>query len=476
MPQNENPSLPPSDYDPGNASAHTEHIYDEKQVQQVLKSSQKDKTGKKKPFNWRKWVTFLFIGLGVLSVVGTGIVLWVWWLIHDLPDEEAIRRYRPHLSTEIRDMNNTLLLSLGRHRDRLWCSLNTISPWLIKAVITAEDDTFMRHSGIRMEQIRKAFKKNLKRGRYAMGGSTITQQLARNAFLTRKKTITRKIREVFLARRMERTLSKRRILELYLNVVEWGEDIYGSHTAALFYFGKSVQQLNLAEAALLAGMLPNPKYFNPFTRLKKVEKKQRRVLRLMRSNGIISNEELETALAAPIVLREGNDQSYFGKRRKGGSCFNTTLIEYLEKHIGRDKLYRGGTITVTLNRDVQKRLEGLYGTGTHDMLLVAVDEESIRAFTCIGSTAWEHEEIPPQPSETEKIPEETLQENGDVVLKENDIEENGETGNDSLSLTTDERSSSEDESLSHEPSLQHFPYELEKMSLKKFMNESLILK
>jgi monofunctional biosynthetic peptidoglycan transglycosylase len=476
MAPNEHQPVPSSDHGPGNPPAPNNRAPEKAQISHVQKSLKKNPFRGKKPMPWRKWIRFLLIGLGALSVLGCGMVLWVWWLIHDLPDDETIRRYRPHLSTEIRDIDNALLLSLGKHRDRLWCNLHTISPWLIKAVITAEDDTFMQHSGIRMEQIRKAFQKNLKQGRYAMGGSTITQQLARNAFLTRKKTLMRKIREVFLARRMERTLSKRHILELYLNVVEWGEDIYGSHTAALFYFGKSVELLNLSESALLAGMLPNPRYFNPFNCMHKVKKKQRHVLQLMRNNGIISKEEMEAAIEAPILLRKESDQSYFGRHQKRGSCFNTLLTEYLEKHIDSNLLYRGDTIFLTLKRDLQKLLEQHGGMGSDELILVAREDESIRAFTCIGGTAWESDEIPHPSAESGPAPEEMFMKENDTLSEKINTEEDGEMTHDSSSLVSGDNALSPDadETPEQASSAQQFPCTLQKMTKNKFMQESLI--
>jgi membrane peptidoglycan carboxypeptidase len=151
--------------------------------------------------------------------------------------------------------------------------------------------------------MKEAFRVNLERGRYVRGASTITMQLARNAFLHKRKTLLRKIREIILTRRIEKNLSKSRILELYLNIVEWGEGIYGAEAAARFYFGKPASNLNLNEATLLAAMLPNPKYFNPFTRLKSCQRMQKRVLWLMQNAHEITDEQAEWARTSYLVLR-----------------------------------------------------------------------------------------------------------------------------------------------------------------------------
>jgi membrane peptidoglycan carboxypeptidase len=155
----------------------------------------------------------------------------------------------------------------------------------------------------RIAMMKEAFRKNLEKGRYVRGASTITMQLARNAFLHKRKTLLRKIRELILTRRIEKNLSKSRILELYLNIVEWGEGIYGAEAAARFYFGKPASNLNLNEATLLAAMLPNPKYFNPFTRLKSCQRMQKRVLWLMQNAREITADQAQWARTSYLVLR-----------------------------------------------------------------------------------------------------------------------------------------------------------------------------
>lgn len=147
-----------------------------------------------------------------------------------------------------------------------WRSLSRISPNLRQAVIVAEDSTFWEHHGFDWQGIRVAIDKNIDRGRLSAGGSTITQQLAKNLYLSPEKSFTRKLQEAILTCRLEMNLSKERILELYLNVVEWGKGVYGAEAAARRYFGVSASALTKSQAATLAAMLPDPLRRSPDSR------------------------------------------------------------------------------------------------------------------------------------------------------------------------------------------------------------------
>ena len=171
------------------------------------------------------------------------------------------------------------------------------------AVILAEDDNFYKHDGIDVKAIKQAIKHDLEKRSLARGASTITQQVAKNIFLSREKTVTRKLKEVYLAWRMEQELTKGRILELYLNVVELGPMVYGIGHGSRYYFGKSAAALTPRESAFLAAMLPGPRVaYNPYRNLGKVLKRSDMILRRMRARGVISADELQAALAtAPNI-------------------------------------------------------------------------------------------------------------------------------------------------------------------------------
>jgi monofunctional biosynthetic peptidoglycan transglycosylase len=178
--------------------------------------------------------------------------------------------------------------------DQSWIPYSRISPYLIKAVLIAEDDKFWSHEGFDYEAIQKAIEKDLKAKKFKFGGSTITQQLARNLFLSPEKSLTRKISEAIITWRMERALSKRRILELYLNVAEWGEGIFGAEAASRHYYGKSSSELSPEEAARLAAILPNPRRYRPIGDQRYVINRSNLIYNIMIRRGIVIPEYEET--------------------------------------------------------------------------------------------------------------------------------------------------------------------------------------
>ena len=175
-----------------------------------------------------------------------------------------------------------------------WMPLSRISPFLADAVLIGEDDKFWDHEGFDFEGMQKALEKDLKLGKLKAGGSTITQQLAKNLFLSPEKSPTRKIREAILAWRMEKTLGKKRILELYLNVAEWGDGIFGAEAAAWRYYGKPAIALTPEEAARLAAVLPNPRRFNPTGASRYVANRSAVIYRVLlkRDKGVTAYEDL----------------------------------------------------------------------------------------------------------------------------------------------------------------------------------------
>ena len=167
-----------------------------------------------------------------------------------------------------------------------WVPLSRVSPLLLKAVLIGEDDKFYKHEGFDYQALEQAFEKNLKEGRFAAGASTISQQLTKNLFLSPEKSLTRKVKEAILTWRMEHTLSKRRILELYVNVAEWGDGIFGIEAASRHYFHKSASALTAMEAARLASVLPNPIRFNPLGDQKYVSFRSNLIHNIMVRRGV----------------------------------------------------------------------------------------------------------------------------------------------------------------------------------------------
>ncbi len=190
-------------------------------------------------------------------ILAGGLVFWltlpdVTWLKSKNPKETAMMRFRAEQARQ-----------KGRRARRLWkrVPLSRISPYLIQAVLIAEDDKFFEHEGFDWESMRKALETNINKKRIRRGGSTITQQLAKNLFLDPGQNITRKLREAAIAVKLENALSKKRILELYLNLIEWGTGVYGAEAAAQIYFDCPASALSLSQAIRLASVLPNPHRF-----------------------------------------------------------------------------------------------------------------------------------------------------------------------------------------------------------------------
>jgi monofunctional biosynthetic peptidoglycan transglycosylase len=174
-----------------------------------------------------------------------------------------------------------------------WVPLDSISPYLRQAVVIAEDDKFWSHGGFDFGALKLALEKNLQRKSWRHGGSTITQQLAKNLYLSPSRNPVRKLRELILTWRLERALSKKRILELYLNVVEWGNGIFGAEAASRRYYGKPASALNPREAAHLAIVLPSPRRYDPLGGSAFIESRAEAILAIMIKRGLVPAEEEE---------------------------------------------------------------------------------------------------------------------------------------------------------------------------------------
>jgi len=182
------------------------------------------------------------------------------------------------------------------HVDCRWVSYERISPLLRHAVLVAEDDAFYSHDGLDWNEIRAAAKKDWTERRVARGGSTVTQQLAKNLWLGTERTPTRKLKEMLLALRMERVLTKRRILELYLNLIEWGDGVYGAEAAAQRYFGVSASQLDARQSVLLASVIINPRRYSPVHPSRRIERRAEIIASRMRRHGYLNEDQYALAI------------------------------------------------------------------------------------------------------------------------------------------------------------------------------------
>jgi len=199
-----------------------------------------------------------------------------------LPDVRALRTANPR-TTAFMELREREAAQQGRQlrHYQVWVPYTRISQTLKRAVLVAEDDAFWQHEGIDMEQLKISIKNDIEKGKAIRGGSTITQQLAKNLYLSPSRDPVRKLRELIIARRMEAALSKGRIFEIYLNVIEWGDGIWGVEAAARSYFGTSASALSPDQAALLAGAIINPRVYSPAHPNTRLLRRQRIILSRM---------------------------------------------------------------------------------------------------------------------------------------------------------------------------------------------------
>lgn len=230
---------------------------------------------------WLKRITILFLFVIILGILYCFIFPVVSTLKKEDPKKTSFMEYR---EVEWRLKGKKIKAR------QIWTPLTRISPYLVKAVLIAEDDKFWSHEGFDFEAIQKAIETDVKRKKFKSGGSTISQQLVKNLYLTPSKNPIRKLREAVLTWRVERTLSKKRILELYLNVAEWGEGIFGIEAAAQHYYGKQAAALTPEEASRLASVLPNPRIFSPVGNSRYVENRSKAIYDIMVKRGIVVEE------------------------------------------------------------------------------------------------------------------------------------------------------------------------------------------
>lgn len=206
-----------------------------------------------------------------------GVVLFIWLL--EMPDISALRAKNPTVTALMETRQAQAKAqghTVGRHW--LWVPLSRISPYLRQAVVAAEDASFFTHEGFDWEGIKDAAFYNIEAGEFKRGGSTITQQLAKNLYLSSERSLLRKAREALITRAIENHLTKERILELYLNVAEWGQGVYGAEAAARHHFQKSARDLTADEAAWLAAILPSPRRYDPLRKTTALTRRHERIL------------------------------------------------------------------------------------------------------------------------------------------------------------------------------------------------------
>ena len=254
------------------------------------------------------WLTLL-IGLPLAALAA-------YWLT-TLPDVASLAKHHP-TDTALMEARRAQAKEQGRSQRQhfIWVPLSRIAPALQRAVVAAEDASFFAHEGFDWEGIKDAALYNLEVGEFKRGGSTITQQLAKNLYLSSERSLFRKGREALITRSLENHLTKERILEVYLNVAEWGQGVFGAEAAARHHFGKSAKDLTLDEAALLAAILPSPRRYDPIRHTAYLNRRQHHIIRwLERGNG-----------RRPVTL------SHTASPSDARSSFSSEVVEDLAVH------------------------------------------------------------------------------------------------------------------------------------------------
>jgi penicillin-binding protein 1A len=243
---------------------------------------------------------FIFFMLAAIVLAVAGVAVWfLMAIVPNVPSIDAITDYKPKIPLRIYTADNVLIGEFGEeHRD--FVPIDQIPPMMKKAVLAIEDARFYEHKGIDWVGAARAVKANLTGGFGSGGASTITMQVARNFFLSREKVLSRKLNEVVLAYRIEDALTKDQILELYMNQIYLGQRSYGFASAARSYFGKKLDQLTIAETAMLAGLPQNPARHNPAVNPKRAKLRQEQVLRRLRDLGDIDDAQYARAVAEPL--------------------------------------------------------------------------------------------------------------------------------------------------------------------------------
>ncbi len=261
-----------------------------------------------------RWLAIAGVAtLSLIAVAGFALAIYAAWLFHDLPDASQLAEYRPPTSTRVYAWDGTLIGEFGKER-RIFVPYDQIPPLQVKAFLAAEDRKFFEHGGIDVSGLGRAMTKdvlNLAKGRKLQGGSTITQQVAKNVLLSNDQTFGRKIKEAILARRLEQTLPKERILELYLNEIWLGYRSYGVAAAAFNYFGKPLNELTLAQMAYLAALPKGPDNYHPIRHRTAAIGRRNWIINEMLVMGAVTRPQAEAAMREDLTVQTTPERAHY---------------------------------------------------------------------------------------------------------------------------------------------------------------------
>lgn len=348
-------------------------------------SLEKKKQGKKKKSLINKIFSHIALFTAICAAL-LAVILAVFLkdISQSLPTTEEILAHEPSLATIVYDRNEKVITRLFQE-NRNWVKLDVVSPWMVKAILAAEDDRFYDHSGIRPVSIFRAVLVDIFHRGARQGGSTITQQLARNLFLTKEKTIVRKAKEAILALRLERIYTKEQLLEMYLNTIYMGHGAYGIDSASKKYFGKAPGKLSITESAVLAGLVAAPETYSPFRNPSRSKTRKDYVLKRMLDLDWISKSDYDTSVndVPKLVKREANRSNL--SLKDSPHFVSYVLFNKLLPNYGTEMVYRGGLkVHTTIDLDLQKKAEDLVSKMKYEGALVALDPNTGEILALVG--------------------------------------------------------------------------------------------
>ena len=347
---------------------------------------------------WKKFIRNTVIIAAALFLFAVSALIY-WVSTFQIPDLGSFEKRKIIQSTKIYDRTGKVLL-YDMHQDikRTVVPIEEISRNIKNAAVAIEDEEFYQHKGIKITSIIRAILANITKGEYSQGGSTITQQVVKNSLLNSEKKISRKLKEWFLALKLERMMGKDEILGIYLNEAPYGGNIYGIEEASQAYFGKNASDLSIAESAHLASLPNAPSYYSPYgPNAKKLIDRKNLVLKRMLDKNFIVKDEYDLAMKEVV--------SFYPQDRLGIKAphFVIYIIKYLENKYGRKAVEEGGLkVTTTLNYELQQKIEGIVKKyalenkqkfNAENAAIVAIDPKTGQILVMVGSRDYFDKEI-----------------------------------------------------------------------------------
>lgn len=340
---------------------------------------------KKRSFILSLFSSLLLLAVLLCAAAAVAAVFFLKDITSSLPSYQDMLDHQPSLATTIYDRKGKVITQLFQE-NRTWVKLDAVSPWMVKAILAAEDSSFYDHSGIRPVAVIRAGLVDIFHRGAKQGASTITQQLARNLFLSSEKTIIRKAKEAVLALRLERIYTKDQLLEMYLNTIYMGHGAYGVEAAAKTYFNKKPAALTIDESAVLSGLVAAPEKYSPFRHEQNSQSRKAYVMRRMLDLDWISNEDYNRLIDKKPALARPQNKETSSLSIDGAPYFvSYILFNHLLPVYGTDRVYRGGLkVHTTIDLELQKKAEAIVARMPYEGALAALDPSTGEIIALVG--------------------------------------------------------------------------------------------